>query len=196
MVRHFDPLTVVATAQSAKPAALSAINLRVLSPLQRALLVIDGTVTKFLEAYVLEPIDIQQLAQNKRTLADSQEWLEAPPGTEILRRQVAIEGRYSHNLYVYAVSCVVLNRLPEKVVSSLELTGTGIGQVLYDNEIETRREILWFGREHAAEIPDTLKGRTNGEFISRTYRIIAGNRPVALINEKFPASMDRFPSHH
>ncbi len=44
----FSPLNELLTAQAAKPAGLSAVNLRVLSPFQRSLLVIDGTVTKFI----------------------------------------------------------------------------------------------------------------------------------------------------
>jgi hypothetical protein len=43
----FDPLRHVMLAQSSKPRELSSVDLRTLTPFQRALLVLDGTVTKF-----------------------------------------------------------------------------------------------------------------------------------------------------
>ena len=43
----FDPLSDLLVAQVDKPAHLKAINLRTLTPYQRALLTIDGTVTTF-----------------------------------------------------------------------------------------------------------------------------------------------------
>ena len=61
-LKQFDPLRDLAVAQFALPDELTPINMRTLSPFQRALLVIDGTVTKFIEAYKNEPIDVVRLA--------------------------------------------------------------------------------------------------------------------------------------
>ncbi len=52
------------TAQASRPPELDELDLRTLTPFQRALLVLDGTVTKFIEAYTMEPLDIIRLAQD------------------------------------------------------------------------------------------------------------------------------------
>ena len=195
VVHGFDPLHALMRAQPERPPQLAAVNLRVLTPFQRALLVIDGTVTKFIEAYVMEPVDIRRIAQDRRVLPTDHPWLDAVAGTELSVRQVLIEGRYSRRPYVYAVSLVVPDRLPDDARRRLEVDGSGIGRVLGETRTETRREILWYGREHAADVPEDVARHTGGEFVSRTYRIITGGRPIALINEKFPLEIDRQPAH-
>jgi len=191
----FDPLNALMRAQPERPPELGAVNLRVLTPFQRALLVIDGTVTKFIEAYVMEPVDIRLLGRESTVLPGHHQWLDAASGTELSLRQVLIEGRYSRRPYVYAVSLVVPERLPADARRRLDEEGAGIGRVLGETGMETRREILWYGREHARDVPEDVARRTGGEFVSRKYRIIAGGRPIALINEKFPFEIDRQPSH-
>ena len=49
------------TAQASRPPELGELDLRTPTPLQRALLVLDGTVTKFIEAYTMKPLDIVRL---------------------------------------------------------------------------------------------------------------------------------------
>jgi chorismate-pyruvate lyase len=190
-----DVLNALARAQFAKPPGLGAVNLRALSPFQRALLVIDGTVTKFIEAYTLEPVDVHRLDQQEFLLAGHDEWLDAPAGTPVVARHVRIAGRYRRQLYVYAVALVVPDRLPGHLSERLLEEGSGIGRLLAEAGVETRREILWYGREHATELPAALGLGPRGEFNTRTYRIITGGRPVALINEKFPTGMDPLPVH-
>ena len=192
----FNPLDEKFAAQFAKPADLGDVNFRALTPMQRALLVIDGTVTKFLEAYTLEPVKILRLAQDTKTLTADHAWLEAVRGTKVTLREVLIEGKFSHSLYVWAASLVIFDRLPGAIAERLELDGEGLGRVLNDHAVETRREILWYGREHAVELPAALRSRADGEFVSRTYRIVAGGKPIALINERFPANPARLPLHH
>lgn len=50
----FDPFADLLSAQASRPLELRPVNLRTLTPFQRALVSIDGTVTKFIEAYTLE----------------------------------------------------------------------------------------------------------------------------------------------
>ncbi|NJN69483.1 MAG: hypothetical protein HC801_03780 [Nitrospira sp.] len=73
----FNPMEDLLTAQFALPADLRELNLRTLTPFQRALMVIDGTVTKFIEAYTMEQIEILRLGQEIRPLTVDNEWLEA-----------------------------------------------------------------------------------------------------------------------
>lgn len=193
---HFDPTTGISIAQFAKPPELSSINLRVLTPFQRALLVIDGTVTKFIESYTLEPVKIRRVSQTTVPLSEDHPWLEAPKDTPVALRRVLIEGEYSRTPYVHAVSLIVLERLPTAARRRLEEEDEGLGRILNDQEMETRREVLWYGKEHATDLTAVDVGRSADGFLTRTYRIITDRRPIALITEKFPADIEGTPSHH
>ncbi|MCB0060913.1 MAG: DUF98 domain-containing protein, partial [Caldilineaceae bacterium] len=61
----------------------------------------------------------------------------------------------------------------------------GLGRVLLNNQIENRRELLWYGREQLAALPEEIARYTGHDFLSRAYRIIAGGQTLMLINEKF-----------
>ena len=192
----FDPLESLFVAQSNKPGELGEINLRVLSPFHRALLVIDGTVTKYIEAYTMEPIDVIRLAQHFRQLPADHDWLEVPAGTDVIVRQVLLRGHYSYRLYAYAGSIVVPSRLPEHIQVDLEYDGESIGRILNSSKMETRREILWYGQEKLQDLPTEIRELSERDFISRTYRIFTNKQPIMLINEKFPFGDDPFPYHH
>lgn len=192
---HFDPLEDLFVAQFAKPADLHPVNLRALSPFQRALLTIDGTVTKFIEAFTMEPVDVTLLSQDVRNLLVDHEWLEAPAGSSVVAREVVLAGRYRGNVYSYAPSLLMVDRLPEAVQAELTSNPGGLGKILLASRVESRREILWYGRERLEETPPGVPGLRPGEFISRTYRIISGGQPIMLINEKFPTDADPWPAH-
>jgi chorismate-pyruvate lyase len=182
----FDPFADLLQASDAKPAYLQRIDLRTLTPYQRALLAIDGTVTKFIEAYSLEPIDVIRLKQEEQPLAADHPWLEVPKGTPVVARQSLLHGYYSNIVYAYAVSLFVPSRLPEDMLQRLADEPGGLGRVLLGSQIENRREVLWYGREQMADLPEEISQLTGDTFISRTYRIIAYGQPTMLINERFP----------
>ena len=192
----FDPLSDLLVAQVEKPAHLKDINLRTLTPYQRALLTIDGTVTKFIEAYVMEPVMVKLIEQDTRKLQAGHPWLDVDAGTSVITREVVLEGKYSKTLHAYAVSLLVHDQLPEKVREDLKVHPQGIGRVLIENKLETRREVLWYGRESLDELPDQVKQRSDGRFISRTYRVICRGNPFMLINEKFPLTHGSTLDHH
>ena len=192
----FDPLKNIQTAASAMPEQLSTLNFRALTPFQRALMVSDGTVTKFIEAYTLDPVEIIRLSQEHYPLEENHPWLEADKNSDVMLREVAIRGIYSRNLYVYGVSYIVPELLSRDIRERLEVQGEGIGRILNDYRMETRREVLWFGREKVSDLPREISSACNGEFISRSYRIIMGGKPIVMINERFPVMTDALPSHH
>jgi chorismate-pyruvate lyase len=192
----FDPLRRISQAQFARPTELSEINFRTLSSFHRALLVIDGTVTRFLEAHTMEPMEVVRLDQSSRRVREEHPWLEAAKDTSVALRRVLIRGRYSHEFHVYAESLIVLERLAEETRRRLEIQGESLGRVINEAGLETRREILWYGRERLESLPPEVAVVSDGEFISRAYRIIAGGSPVALVNERFPYVTDRLPAHH
>jgi chorismate-pyruvate lyase len=192
----FDPLKKIQTAESAMPNELSKLNFRTLTPFQRALMVADGTVTKFIEAYTLDPVEIIRLKQKCYPLAEDNPWLEAEKDTNVMYREVMIRGIYSHTLYLFGASYIVPDRLQDDIRERLEIQGEGIGRILNDAQMETRREVLWFGREKPADLPGEVSIVSNGEFISRAYRIITGGKPIVMINERFPVMTDVLPHHH
>ena len=182
----FDPFVDLMVMQGAMPEHWQPVNLRTLAPFQRALVAMDGTVTKFLEAYLLEPIDVVRLRQQEQQLQQEHVWLAAAAGTSVIARQVLLRGRYSATVYAYAVSLLLVDRLPADVLRGLDLEPSGLGRILLNSQLENRREILWYGRETIADLPESIEIHTGNRFISRTYRIRVGNRPIMLINEKFP----------
>ena len=190
----FYPFADLLSAQAARPAQLAIVNLRTLTPFQRALVSIDGTVTKFIEAYTLEPVESLLLHQQTQQLPTAHPWLELATHSEVIARQVLLRGRYSATVYAYAVSLLAPTRLPPHLLHDLAKEPAGLGRVLLNSQIENRREILWYGRETIADLPADIARYTGHEFISRTYRILAGGQPLMLINEKFPTHVaDRIP---
>lgn len=182
----FDPFANLMSMQAAKPSHWQSVNLRTLTPFQRALLSIDGTVTKFIEAYTLEPIEIVRLRQEEQQLVADHHWLTAPLGTTVIARQVLLRGKYSAITYAYAVSLLLADRLPTDVIRGLDVEPAGLGRILLNSQLENRREVLWYGREQITDLPESIESETGNDFISRTYRIIVSEQPLMLISEKFP----------
>lgn len=185
---NFDPISELLTAQMVRPVQLRQVNLHHLTPFQRALLSIDGTVTKFIEAYMLEPVEVVVLKQRSQFLHHDHSWLALPAQNEVVARQVLLRGRYSATVYAYAVSLLVPARLPETLLRDLEFEPAGIGRMLLNSQIENRRDFLWYGCEHLPHLPEAIAEYTGHDFISRTYRVIVHNQPITLINEKFPVA--------
>lgn len=182
----FDPLADLLTEQEARPARLVPVDPAELTPYERALLIIDGTVTKFIEAYRMEPVEVELLAQDNLVLDRPSRWLEAVAGSEVISRQVILRGRDSGSLYAYASSRLVRDRLPEFVRRRLAHDPHGIGHILLESRLETFREVLWSGRERLERPPEPLAHLAGQDLISRTYRIFAGGLPLMLISETFP----------
>lgn len=182
----FDPADGLFVAQFERPTELDPVDFATLSPMQRALMVIDGTVTKFLEAYTMEAIDVTTLGQSAQTLAGSQDWLEVDAGGDVLARHVTLTGADSHKLYAYAVSLTNGAAIPRDIRAAMEIQGGSVGRILLGSRVEQRREVLWYGRESPDGLPDEVRGVYDGGLLTRAYRIITGGRPVIMIIEKFP----------
>lgn len=192
----FDPVQELLTAQADRAPGLSPVNLRTLSPFQRALLVIDGTVTKFIEAYTMEPVAVVRLSQREVELSEEHRWLEAPNGTVVVARQVLLRGKYSRTFYAYAVSLIVRDRIRATMRERLDLDGESLGRILLSQRTESRREVLWYGRERVSDLPEAVRQECEGDFISRTYRVIAAGLPMMMITERFPVAGEQLPAHH
>lgn len=177
-------------AQENKPDTLKEINLARLTPFQRGLLVTDGTVTRFIEAYTLMPVKVTLLQQKKQTLSNENTWLQLSAGAEIISRQVILQ-TYSQEesspvIHTYADSLIVPKRLPQSLLEGLESDKQGLGGLLRESDLETRRELLWCGLEILTDPPPAIAHFEGQKFIARTYRVLANQEPLMLINERFP----------
>jgi len=181
----FDPTREAFVAQSQRPAHLLPVSVAALTPFQRGLLVIDGTVTRFVEAYWLEPVSVRRLSQEELRLEAHEPWLDAAAGSAVIRRRVLLCGRRSGRFFAWADSLMAVERLGPDIRRGLEVEGGGLGRILVDTGVETRREGLWFGRERPAQVPQEVHARWPGEFLTRTYRVLAAGRPIMLITERF-----------
>jgi chorismate-pyruvate lyase len=186
----FDPMAGLFLAQDRRPGALASVEPAGLSPLQRALLAIDGTVTSFLSAWALEPIVVRCLVQRGTVLsgghASIAPWLDAPGGTPVIERSVLLVGAVSQRLYAYAESVICPDRLPAAFRAGLQSGGLSLGQLLLMPGFESRREGLWYGRERPASVPAAVAALAPADFLTRTYRVTAGSRPLMVITERFP----------
>jgi len=192
----FDPISELFVANFERPAYLEDVNFRALTPFQRALLVIDGTVTKFIEAFTMEPVDVVLLNQVEQNLTARHDLLTASKGTTVISRQVLLQGKYSNTFYAYASSLIVPDRLSLTNRKKLEIPGQGLGRIMLESRMEQYREVLWYGKEYTAELPEAISHFSNNGFLSRTYRISSGGKPLMLINEKFPCLDNPIPFHH
>lgn len=182
----FDPSATVFVAQDARPAGLAAVDFTALAPLQRGLLAIDGTVTQFLEAWMLEPVTVRLLGQREERVAAGERWLDLPPGGVALRRSVLLVGGHSGRAYAWAESLIAAHWVTPEVRRALERDSGGLGRILIGAGTETRRECLWFGREPGAAAPAEARAAWGGDLLVRSYRVLAGGRPAMLITERFP----------
>jgi chorismate-pyruvate lyase len=195
----FDPAARLFLAQDRRPAHLTGVDPGELSPLQRALLVIDGTVTSFLSAWAMEPVIVRPLAQRSAVLpgdgtpagerSRAAHWLDAPAGTPVMERAVLLVGADSHRLFAFAESVICIERLPAALRAGLESGGLSIGQLLLMPGFESRREGLWYGRERPAALPPPVATLTPPDFLTRAYRVSAASRPLMVITERFPWSL-------
>ena len=152
------------------------VNISALPPFLRTLLVADGTVTKSLEAFFWEKVNVETIAQNDHKLAQKIEWIDANVGDHVLKREVKLCGESSGETYAYATSYLQLETLDTEVKDSLLSGKIGIGELLREIGLETYREVIDIGKEIGKE----------DEVIYRTYVIHIGGNPIIQITEHFP----------
>lgn len=170
----------------ARPPGLADLDLAALTPFQRALLTIDGTVTQFIQAYAMEPVSIRVMDHTAAAAGESAQWLSCEADARILRRQSALLGDTTGELFAFAESVLLLERLPEDMLAELDGEAGGLGKILQRVAPESRRELLWFGGETLASLPAALASSASLHVVTRTYRVIAASLPLMLITEHFP----------
>lgn len=150
-----------------------------LAPMQRVMLLSNGTLTDILQAVTLEDIAVRKVDEILRYDAPEFE------GEEILERSVVLYGKRTSRPYVYAESVIALERLPLALAREIEQGSLPLGRLWLKHRLETFKELidLRIGRsDKAAEyLGDTSR------FLIRSYRVYVKERPCMVIHEYFPA---------
>lgn len=167
------------------------IDFAALPPVLRTLLVSDGTVTKLLEAYFWEPVEVRRLFHGDVILEEDLPELELAQGEYVLRRKVVCRGVFSGRTFCHAQSTIRPGQLWPGARDDLIKGRLGIGELLRDRRVETYRELLTCEAEPAGDLAGELETQPEEILIGRTYRIHIGGRPSLLIADKFPVSRFR-----
>jgi chorismate-pyruvate lyase len=182
----YDPLRGFLVKEMAGLMPFNDIEFQEMDPFLRVLLVTDGTVTKFLEAYLWEPISVERCLQEETCLKQDEPLLGVKKGESAILRRILLRGVRTGQVYTYAESLIRLQLLEPEIQEDLLEGRLGIGELLRDRRLETYREILEFGREKAGEeLAVYFKIKCGDPVYYRRYRITIKGQPVILITEKF-----------
>jgi len=161
------------------------VPIRELPPFLRTLLVMDGTVTKTLEAYFWEPVEVVTLQQEFVHAEHPIAWIQIDPGDRVLIRRACLGGMESKRAYATAFSVIRTQLIPGAFRQRLIDRQVGIGVLIRDSGLESYREVLEIGIEPASGSGNpSVPG--NSDLVFRTYRIVIDGEPVILITEHFP----------
>ena len=151
----------------------------------RALLVMDGTVTKALEAWFWEPVKVVVYHNEVHALKETIIGLEAKQGDAILQREVTLQGSDTSSVLACARSSVFLKSLPKEVGEALEAGKIGIGELFREKGLETYRELFNINYYLSAPKGDALLEHLKGEIVSRSYQIWANGGAAIIVTEYF-----------
>lgn len=185
---HYDPIRGFYPERAEKTLPGGGVDFLRLPPLLRTLLVSDGTVTKFLEAFYWEPIRVRRIFHGDVELENDIPALEMERGRHALQRKVVLQGMRTERVYAYAVSYINTELLWPWVREDLVRGRLGIGELLRDQRVETYRELLSYGQHDAGALSEHLGVEPMENVIFRYYRIFMNRKPTLYISETFPVS--------
>jgi chorismate-pyruvate lyase len=161
-----------------------------LSLFQKVLLATDGTVTDLIALYAGEPIGVRKLAQSIRDGHAPAE-LQCTGPTRLLSRSILLTG--AAKIYLYAESQFVLERLSKSIQQQMLDSDRPIGLLWKEERLESFREIVRQAVEPCEAIAHHFNVPVSAPFVSRTYLIHHGGRPLGMITEEWPLSQFREP---
>lgn len=157
---------------------------------QRMLLASDGYVVRLLETCHGEPVRAAHRAQHTETGADRRDAgadpLTRDPDEPVLCRRVWLQGTASQRTFLVADSRLALDRLHPGVRDELLNNDTPLGYLLAAYRVETCRELDSAGRTRAGALAPAFAVDAGHPLVWRTYRILSGGRPIAVITEYLP----------
>ena len=168
---------------------LTPLDVSTLDPFLRGVLLDDCVVTRALRAHASAEVKVSVEEQVDVRVSFHRD-LPVGGGSRLARSapRVSIALDRSPAPTLFAESFVVADRLPPGILASMATSGKGIGEVLEDLGIPTRREVLCLG------VSDGVPWRSQldvGPAVVRLYRIVANRCPAILINEAFLVNVVR-----
>jgi chorismate-pyruvate lyase len=182
----FDPRTGFRQATIALSEDPVSSSLATLSPVLRSLLVTDGTITKILEAFFWEPIDIDILKHTEDAAEIDDVEFGIRAGDSILRRRVILRGRFTASSYVFAETVIASEAFSPDFRRLLLEGRKGIGELLRDQQLETYRELVGVERAEAGLWAGYLGIESTAPVAVRQYSIRHNGRSAVKILEVFP----------
>jgi len=159
-----------------------------LSSFQRILLIVDGTLTKILETYLNEVIQVVKISEKILSITQDIVPLDICAGTEVMKRKILLQGETSQRNWLYAESTIVLDRIGEKFREQLINSHIPIGKLWLEHKTELFKEVIASAREPANDLSDYFNIQREDKLIYRTYRVYSKHQPIMMITEKFPES--------
>jgi chorismate-pyruvate lyase len=137
----------------------------------------------------LSPVSVEVVDQTDVAVRGQvAEHLEVPSGSESVRRRVLIGTGEPMEPAIWAESHILPNRLPSGFLGVLQGASDGIGESLQRVELESWREMLWFGVDsHPAW--SGVDSHLSSPVITRLYRVITIGLPALLISESFSVTL-------
>ncbi|MGB9151735.1 MAG: chorismate pyruvate-lyase family protein [Alphaproteobacteria bacterium] len=157
-----------------------------LDPLQRILLITDGTLTEILEAAHLEPIRLIKIAQERIPATAAHASLAPAPQENMLTRKILLQGARSGTCYVYAESVIAVERLSPAFQDELLNSDIPLGRLWIKHRLETFKEAPTFDRHPGNDLGDYFAYTEPASILARSYRVFSAAKPVMLITEYFP----------
>lgn len=142
-----------------------------LTPVERLLLVTDGTVTHLLEALTRGAVEVLILGRERND--------------DRLVRRVRLETQEGRPL-LWARADVSLAQLEASIAERLVHGTAGIGRIIKQADIETRREVVRMSLHdpRGTTIPSFITGNP-GPLLARTYRVYEEGHEIMTIREYF-----------
>lgn len=156
-----------------------------LSPLQRILLITDGTLTEILEAHFLEPIELVKLSQQILIAGADIRPPFAEPGESILERKIKLRGTRSGQVYVYAESLLLADRLEPQFRAELMESEIPLGRLWHKFRLETYKELVSVDCRPCGKLGSRLDCPEDSHVLARTYDVISSGRALMRISEYF-----------
>ena len=163
-----------------------------LEPLQRVLLVTDGTLTEILEANFFERIRLVQVSQRIVPAGDDHALLDLVAGEAVSERKILLQGVDSRRNYVYAESMIALDRLSPAFREELLNSRTPPGRLWLEQRPETSKELMEIRGQRANGLCAYFECNNAAPMLARTYRISSAGQPLIVTTEYFPAAYQSF----
>lgn len=166
---------------------LNGIDYHFLDPLQRILLITDGTLTEILEASLLERIKLVKLSQ--QIVADTPLRLSSASNSKdgFMERKILLQGEASGKNYAYAESFIALDHLNPQFRDELLHSDTPLGRLWLDHRLETFKQMQDIKCQPANDLASYFDCPKTLPLLVRTYYVIAAKHPVMIITEYFPS---------